>query len=52
MLGIPFEFIWLIGIIVLGAAIFFGTRRRPLSRAERERSEQVARENWGKENMR
>lgn len=53
MLGISFEFIWIIGIVLLGAAIFFfGTRQRPLTGREREKSDQVARENWGKENVR
>jgi hypothetical protein len=41
------------GLVLLGAAMFFfGDRLRPLNRAERERSEEAARENWGKENMR
>jgi hypothetical protein len=52
MLGISPEFIWIFAIVLLGAALFFGMRKRPLSRRERERSEQVARENWGKENVR
>ena len=40
------------GLVLLGAAIFlFGDRLRPLSRAERKRSEEAARENWGKENL-
>ena len=41
------------GLVLLGAAIFFfGDRqRRPLSRAERERSDQVTRQNWGKEKV-
>jgi hypothetical protein len=40
------------GLVLLGAAIFlFGDRLRPLSRAERKRSDEAARENWGKEKV-
>jgi hypothetical protein len=40
------------GPILLGVAIWlFGDQRRRLTRAERERSEQGARENWGKEEI-
>ncbi len=40
------------GLLLLGAAIFlFGDRLRPLSKAERERSDQAARENWNKEEV-
>jgi hypothetical protein len=51
MLGIPPEFIWILAIVILGLAIFYGMRRRPLSGSERQRSEEAARENWGKENI-
>ncbi len=47
------EFVWLIGVALLGGAMFFfGTRQRRLSRAERERSDAAARQNWGKEEVR
>jgi hypothetical protein len=40
------------GLVLLGAAIvLFGHRLRPLSREERKRSDEAARQNWGKENM-
>ncbi|HEV2560150.1 MAG TPA: hypothetical protein VGU45_16125 [Microvirga sp.] len=53
MLGISIEFVWIFGLILLGAVMFFfGTRPRPLSGAERKRSDEVAKENWGKENVR
>jgi len=40
-------------LVLLGAVMFFfGDRLRPLNRAERKRSEDAARENWGKENVR
>ena len=40
------------GLVLLGVAIFlFGDRLRPLNRAERQRSEEAARENWGKEKV-
>jgi hypothetical protein len=46
------EFFWIIGLVVLAAAIFyFGTRQRRLTRAEQKRSDQAARENWGKEKV-
>jgi len=39
-------------LVILGLAMYFrGDRMRPLNRAERERSEQGARENWGKEEI-
>ncbi|HEY8382230.1 MAG TPA: hypothetical protein VIL09_08780 [Microvirga sp.] len=39
-------------LVILGLAMYFrGDRMRPLNRAERERSEQGARENWGKEEV-
>jgi hypothetical protein len=41
-----------IGIVVLGLVIFlFGDRLRPLSGAARKRSEEAARQNWGKEEI-
>ncbi len=46
-----FEFTWLIGIVILGAVLFYATRQRRLRGAERERSEQAAKENWGKERI-
>jgi hypothetical protein len=40
------------GPVLLGAALLvFGPRLRPLSRAERKRSDEAARENWGKEKV-
>lgn len=52
MLGLSFEVFWVLAVVVLGVALFFfGTRIRPLSRAQRERSEQAAREKWGKEKV-
>jgi hypothetical protein len=39
------------GPVLLGVALFFANRRR-LSRAERARSEEAARKNWGKERIR
>lgn len=40
------------GPILLGVAIWLaGDRRRKLTRAERQMSEQGARENWGKEEI-
>lgn len=48
-----FELTWAIAIIVLGLAIFFfATRQRRLKGAEREMSDQAARRNWGKEEIR
>jgi hypothetical protein len=47
-----FEFSWLIGIVLLGAALFYATRQRRLRGAQREMSERAARENWGKEEIR
>jgi hypothetical protein len=46
-----FEFTWLIGIVILGAALFYATRQRRLRGAQRAMSEQAARENWGKEEL-
>jgi hypothetical protein len=46
------EFSWLIGIVLLGAALFYATRQRRLRGAQREMSERAARENWGKEEIR
>jgi hypothetical protein len=41
------------GIVLLGLLIFlFGNRLRPLGPEERRRSEEAARENWGKEKVR
>jgi hypothetical protein len=42
-----------VGALALMGALmfFFGDRLRPLNRAERERSDRAARENWGKENV-
>ena len=52
-LAMAIEFFWIIGLVVLAAAIFyFGTRQRRLTRAEQKRSDQAARENWGKEEIR
>lgn len=40
------------GVILLGLLIFFfGERLRPLSPAERQRSDEAARRNWGKEEV-
>ena len=47
-----FEFTWLIGIVILGAALFYATRQRRLRGAQREMSDQAARENWDKEEIR
>lgn len=47
-----FEFTWLIAIVLLGAALFYGTRQRRLRGAERRMSDQAAHENWGKEEIR
>ncbi len=47
-----FEFTWLIGIVLLGAALFYATRQRRLRGTEREMSEKAARENWSKEEIR
>ncbi len=54
MSGIIFWGLLFVGCLAVlgGAMFFFGDRRKPLNRAERERSDQAARENWGKENMR
>jgi Na+/proline symporter len=39
-------------IVVLGLVIFFfGDRLRPLKGTERKRSEEAARQNWGKEEI-
>ncbi|HEX2555649.1 MAG TPA: hypothetical protein VHL98_18270 [Microvirga sp.] len=47
------EFIWIIGLALLGGAMFyFGSRQRRLSRAEQARSDAAARQNWGKEEIR
>ena len=47
------EVAWVLGIALLGGVMFyFGTRQRRLSRAERERSDAVARHNWDKEEVR
>jgi hypothetical protein len=47
------EALYIVGIVLLGGALFyFGTRSRRLSRAERKRQDEVARENWGKEEVR
>ncbi|HEU4518247.1 MAG TPA: hypothetical protein VFS03_01940 [Microvirga sp.] len=41
-----------LGIVVLGLVIFlFGDRLRPLSGAARKRSDEAARQNWGKEEI-
>jgi hypothetical protein len=45
--------LWGLAIVVLGLVIFlFGDRLRPLKRGERQRSEEAARRNWGKEETR
>ncbi len=54
MNGMVFWGLLFVGCLALlgGAMFFFGDRKKPLSPAEREHSDQVARENWGKENVR
>jgi hypothetical protein len=49
--------IWAIGIggglVALGLVVFlFGDRQRRLTKREKEVSQQTARENWGKEEIR
>ena len=52
-MGSGMEFVWVIGLALLGGALFyFGTRQRRLSRAERAHSDAVARQNWDKEEIR
>jgi hypothetical protein len=49
---IPFEAVWPFGMVLLGIVLFvFATRQRQLTRREREASDKVARENWGKEEI-
>jgi hypothetical protein len=40
------------GPVILGIALFFAARRRRLTRSEKARSDQAARENWGQEDIR
>lgn len=48
-----FEMSWIFGIVLLGIVLFvFATRQRRLSGAERQASDEAARQNWGKENVR
>jgi hypothetical protein len=48
-----FELLWLVGIVILGVVIFmFATRQRRLTPREQARSDKVAHENWGKEEIR
>jgi hypothetical protein len=49
----PFEMLWIVGIVILGVVIFFfATRQRRLTPRERARTDKVAHENWGKEEIR
>jgi len=49
---------WVMALIVIGGPLLIGifmalfSRRRRLTRAERQVSDQVAHENWGKERIR
>jgi len=47
-----FEATWVFAIIVLAIALFiFATRQRRLSAAQRQQTDEAARDNWGKENV-
>jgi hypothetical protein len=51
-MGISPEFYWIIGLVIVAAAIFYGaTRQRRLTRVEQKQSDQATRENWGKEKI-
>jgi hypothetical protein len=48
-----FEMLWIVGIVILGVVVFFfATRQRRLTPHERARTDKVAHENWGKEEIR
>jgi cbb3-type cytochrome oxidase subunit 3 len=48
-----FEMTWVFGIVLLGIVLFvFATRQRRLSAAQRKETDKIARDNWGKENVR
>ena len=47
-----FEFTWIIGIVVVAAALFYASRQRRLRGAQREMSDNAARKNWDKEEIR
>ncbi len=53
MSGFSFELLWIPAIVILGIVLFvFATRQKRLNASERKVSDQAARDNWGKENVR
>lgn len=51
-MGMSFEVLWIPALLVLAGALVYALRQRPLSRKEREGTDEAVRRNFDKERLR